>query len=150
MKEAEKELLGDKSRRRFFRHVCDASITGVFEYDREERWNRDVRSGYLRSEAIGQSRLRVLNVSEGGIALVSRFPVLKSAVVSLRISTAFNTTIQMKARARWSKKLKTSGEAYAVGLEFLEMSRGDARNLKELLNVLQRQSSEQRTSTDQH
>ena len=143
MKEAEKKLLGDKSRRRFFRHVCDASITGVFEYDRKERWSRDVRLGYLRSEAIGQSRLRVLNISEGGIALVSQFPVLKGAVVSLRISTAFNTTIRVKARARWSKKLKTSGEAYAVGFGFMEMSRGDKRNLRDLLNVLQKQSSEQ-------
>lgn len=134
---SEKSLLGDKKRRNFFRHACDASVTTAFEYDREEKWNRDVHSGYLKSEAIGQSGLRVLNISKGGIALVSRFPAIKGAVVSLKISTAFNTTIRAQARVVWAKRPKTYMEAYVLGFEFLDMPREDAKHLNSLLKMLE-------------
>jgi hypothetical protein len=69
MKASETSLLGDRNRRRFFRHACDASVRGAFEYDRNEKWDRRVRQGYLKSEIVAQSHMRVLNNSEGGIAL---------------------------------------------------------------------------------
>lgn len=131
MTESDKDLLGDKDRRRFFRHTCDATVSSSFEYD----------AGYLKSKSIGQNNLRVLNLSRGGIALVSQFPVLKEAVVILKISTAFDTAIRAQARARWSKRLKTSHEAYAVGFEFVKMSREDSRNLNRFLKVLEKSAS---------
>ncbi len=131
MTESDKKLLGDKERRRFFRYTCDASVSSSFEYD----------AGYLKSKSIGQNNLRVLNLSRGGIALVSQFPVLKEAVVTLKISTAFDTVIRAQARARWSKRLKTSHEAYAVGFEFVKMSREDSGNLNHFLKVLDKSSA---------
>jgi len=119
MKDLDKELLGDKNRRRFFRHTCNASIMGAFEYDRSNKWSRNVRLGYLKSDAIAQSRLRVLNISRSGIALVSKYPGVKNAVISLKISTAFDKVIRSKARVRWCKRLKTGAEAFALGLEFV-------------------------------
>ncbi len=100
MKDSEKELLGDKSRRRFFRHTCDASMRGDLEYDRSDKWSRDVRLGYLKSAAIAQSSLQVLNISEGGVALVSQYPAVKKAIVSLKILTAFDSTIRAKGRVK--------------------------------------------------
>jgi hypothetical protein len=132
------ELLGDKNRRRYFRHVCDASIEGAFEYDRTDKWNVGLRSGYLKSEAIGQSRLRVLNMSEGGISLISRYPVAKNAVLFLKITTAFNTTIRAEARVVWRKRVKASTEQYAIGMEFIEISYSDMHSLKDLLRVIDR------------
>ena len=144
MKESEKSLLGDKNRRRFFRHACDASIKGAFEYDRKEKWDRRVHRGYFKSEVVAQSHVRVLNISEGGIALVSRFPVVIGAVASLRIETAFDMTIHAQARVSWIKRMKTMAEAYAVGFEFLEMSREDARDLNNLLKILQKASPQKK------
>jgi hypothetical protein len=144
----EKSLLGDKKRRNFFRHACDASVTSAFEYDSKDKWNRDVHSGYLKSEAIGQSGLRVLNISEGGIALISRFPALKGAVVSLKISTAFDTTIRAQARVVWAKRPKTYVEAYVLAFEFLDMSREDARNLNNLLKMLRKTAPAPRNPFD--
>jgi len=131
------DMLGDKNRRRFFRHACDVSLKGTFEYDRSNKWSRDIRLGYLKSDMLPQSHLRVLNISQGGIALVSQYPAAKDTIVSLKITTAFDTIIRAKARVAWSKRLKKSTEAYAIGLEFEEMSRGDTRNLKELLRIFQ-------------
>jgi c-di-GMP-binding flagellar brake protein YcgR len=144
MKESEKSLLGDKNRRRFFRHACDASIKSAFEYDRKEKWDVRIRRGYLKSDVIGQSHVRVLNISEGGIALVSRFPVAKGAVASLKIETAFDTTIHAQARVSWARRMKTMREAYAVGLEFVEMSRENVRNLNNLLKTLQKASPKEK------
>jgi len=148
MKESDKELLGNSSRRRFFRHACDASIKGAFEYDRSNKWSRDVRLGYLKSDAVAQSRLPVLNISKGGIALVSKYPVVKDAAIVIRISTAFSTTINATGRVRWSKRLKGSAEAYAVGCEFIEISRSDARSLKDLLRICEQGSAAQNTRPD--
>lgn len=140
-------LLGDKNRRHFFRHACDASIKGAFEYDRSNKWSRRIRQGYLKSDAVAQSHLRVLNISGGGAALVSQYPVNKGATISLKISTAFNMAIQAQARVVWSKRLKNSAaEAYAVGLEFVKLSRADTRKLKELLKIFQQTSSSQKTA----
>ena len=149
MKEADKELLGDRKRRRFFRHACDASLKGAFKYDRSDKWSRNVREGYLKSDAIAQSHLPVLNVSMGGIALVSKYPAVKDAVITVKISTAFNTTIRAKARVKWSKRLKIKGEAHAVGCEFIEMSRADTRNLKDLLKIFEQTAAAQKTRPDE-
>ncbi|RJP64438.1 MAG: PilZ domain-containing protein [Candidatus Abyssobacteria bacterium SURF_17] len=132
----ERSLLGDKNRRHFFRHSCDASVTTAFEYDREDKWNRNVRKGYLRSDAIGQTRLQVLNISEGGAAIVSRFPAVKGALVSLRISTAFDTTIRATARVAWVKRPRMLPDCYVLGLEFVQMSRDDVRKLNDFLRLL--------------
>ncbi len=148
MKKSDKELLGDSSRRRFFRHACNASFKGAFEYDRSDKWSRDVRVGYLKSDAVAQSHLPVLNISKGGIALVSQYPVVKDAAINIRISTAFNSTIRALARVRWSKRLKGSAEAYAVGCEFIKISRSDARNLKDLLRIFDQSSATQETHPD--
>ncbi len=142
------DLVGDKMRRRFFRHTCDASLKGSFEYDRSEKWRGYIRMGYLKSDSIGQSHLRVLNISPGGIALVSQYPANKDAMVTLKISTAFNTTIRAQARVAWSKRLKKHSEAYAVGLEFVKMSRADSRNLKELLKIFQQTASGEKALPD--
>lgn len=149
MKKADKELLGDKKRRRFFRHACDASLKGAFEYDRSDKWSSNVRVGYLRSDAVAQSHLPVLNVSMGGIALVSKYPAAKGAVISVKISTAFNTTIRAKARVKWSKRLKKKDEAHAIGCEFVEMSRADTRNLKDLLKIFEQTAAAQKTRPDE-
>ena len=146
MTDSKESPLGSKNRRHFFRHACDASLTGAFEYDRKEKWSRTVRSGYLKSEAIAQNHLRVLNIGKDGIALVSRYPVVKGAVVSLKISTAFDMTIRAEVRAKWSKRLKSPVEAYAVGFKFLKMSRANARNLKELLKVFEKMVAPQEVS----
>ena len=138
MKDSAEGILGDKSRRRFFRYTCDASMNTSIEYD----------EGSLKSKAIGQSQLRVLNVSKGGVAIISKFPVVKETVVFLKISTVFNTTIRTRACARWSKRLKTQEEAYAIGFEFVKMSRGDSRNLKEFLKVLQESSAKESSSAN--
>jgi hypothetical protein len=140
-----KHWLGDKNRRHFFRHACDASVTTAFEYDREDRWNRSVHAGYLKSEAVSQSHLRVLNVSEGGIALVSRFPAVKGASLSVTIRTAFDTKIRARTRVAWIKRLKDSANTYILGLEFRDMSREDAKYLDGLLKVLQQSSHQQET-----
>ncbi|MBI5114922.1 PilZ domain-containing protein [Candidatus Poribacteria bacterium] len=138
-----KDLLGNKNRRHFFRHACDASVTTAFEYDREDKWNRGVHAGYLKSEAVGQSHLRVLNVSEGGVALVSRFPAVKGASLSVTIRTAFDTEIRARARVAWVKRLKDSADTYILGLEFADISREDAKYLDDLLKVLQQSSPQQ-------
>ncbi|MBI4831580.1 MAG: PilZ domain-containing protein [Candidatus Lindowbacteria bacterium] len=154
MTHTEKDLLGDKNRRRFFRHACDASVTTAFEYDRKDRWNRNLHAGYLKSDAVGQSHLRVLNVSEGGIALLSRFPAAKGAALSVRIRTAFDTEIRARARVAWAKRLKGSTDTHVLGLQFTDMSREDARNLEDLLKVLEEsrpsraRSSEPRSSQE--
>jgi hypothetical protein len=64
-------------------------------------------------------------------------------MVSAKMSTAFNTTIRAQARAMQSTRLRTFTGAYAVGLEFVEMSRGDARNFNALLRMLQKALSRQ-------
>jgi len=147
MKESERDLLGDKNRRRFFRHACDASIRGSFDYDRKERYDRRVHRGYLKSDVIAQSHVRVLNISEGGLALVSKYLVVKGAVASLKIDTAFGTTIRARARVSWIKRMRTMTEAYAVGFEFLDMSREDARNLNSLLRTLHKGSPHEKSSS---
>jgi hypothetical protein len=134
-------LLGDKDRRRFFRHACTASLEGVFEYDRTDKWSGRVRRGYLKTDALAQRHLRVFNISEGGAAVVSEYPVSKGATISLKISTAFDTSFQARARVAWTKRLKHSADAYAVGLEFVEMSRADTRKLKELLDIFDQTST---------
>ena len=146
MKKSERALLGDRNRRRFFRHACDASVRGAFEYDRNEKWDRRVRQGYLKSEIVAQSHMRVLNISEGGIALISRFPMVKGAVAFLKVETAFGTTIRARARVCWVKRMKTMTDAYAVGFEFSEMSREDARGLSSLLKTLQKRLPQQKLS----
>ena len=150
MKDSEKELLGDKSRRRFFRHTCDASMRGDLEYDRSDKWSRDVRLGYLKSAVVAQSSLQVLNISEGGIALVSQYPAVKKAIVSLKILTAFDSTIRIKGRVKWSKRLKKSSEAYVIGCEFVKMSRSDERNLKELLRIFEQSQNSQATAKNEN
>jgi hypothetical protein len=90
----------------------------------------------------------VLNISKGGIALVSQYPAVKDAAITIRISTAFNTAICATARVRWSKRLKGSAEAYAVGCEFIKISRSDARNLKDLLRIFEQSKAAQGTRPD--
>jgi hypothetical protein len=149
MKEADKKLLGDKKRRRFFRHACDASLRGAFEYDRSDKWSVKRREGYLKSDAVAQSHLPVLNISSGGIALVSQYPALKDAIISIKVTTAFNTTIRATARVKWSKPLKKNKKGHAIGCEFVEISRADARNLKDLLKIFEQTASAQKTRSDE-
>ncbi len=149
MKEMDKKLLGDKKRRRFFRHACDASLKGSFEYDRSDKWNRNVRAGYLKSDVVAQSHLPVLNISKGGIAIISQYPAVKNAVISIKVTTAFNTTIRAKARVKWSKSIKKDGAAHVIGCEFVEISRADTRNLKDLLKIFDQTASAQKTRPDE-
>ena len=104
--------------------------------------------GYLKSDAVAQNHLPVLNISKGGIALVSKYLAVKDAAITIRISTAFNTTIRATARVRWSKRLKGSTEAYAVGCEFTEIFRSDARTLKDLLRIFEQGNVAQGTRPD--
>ncbi len=141
-------LLGDKNRRRFFRHACTASLRGDFEYDRSDKWSGRVRQGYLKTDALAQRHLRVFNIGEGGAAIVSQYPVSKGATISLKISTAFDTSFQARARVAWTKRLKHSAGGYAVGLEFVEMSRADTRKLKELLDIFDQTSSSRQAGSE--
>lgn len=133
----EKSLLGDKTRRHFFRHSCEASVTSAFEYDRKNKWDASSHAGYLTSKLIGQSGLRVLNITHEGIALVSRFSATKGAIVSLKVSTAFNMTIRAQAHMVWVKRPKEPLDTYVLAFEFLQMSREDARHLNSLLKMLE-------------
>jgi hypothetical protein len=149
MKESDKKLLGDKKRRRFFRHACDASLRGAFEYDKSDKWSSNRREGYLKSDAVAQSHLPVLNISSGGIALVSQYAAVKGAIISIKVTTAFNTTICAKARVKWSRPIRKSSETHAIGCEFVEISRADTRNLKDLLKIFEQSISTQKTTPDE-
>jgi len=65
-------LLGDKNRRRFFRHACTASLRGDFEYDRSDKWSGRVRQGYLKTDALAQRHLSPRGVEQAAETLRGR------------------------------------------------------------------------------
>ncbi len=118
------KLVRDRKLRQAIRHTCKAEIEVEVSHapgDSQE-WTTDAQ----------MLRGRVLDLSEGGVFLFTKYELQSGARIKLGVKIYDGSTIETQAVVRWSKSKEAKG-GYASGAEFTDI---DSKNQTKLRNFL--------------
>ncbi len=121
------KLVRDRRLRHAIRHTCKAEIEIEVSHapgDSQE-WTTD--SQRLRG--------RVLDLSEGGVFLFTKYELKPGARIKLGVKIYDGSTIDAEAEVRWSK-FKEAKNGYATGAEFVSMDDKNQNKLRTFLSEL--------------
>lgn len=118
------QLVRDRKLRQAIRHTCKAVINLDISHKSgiSDEWTTDRQT--LRG--------RVLDLSEGGASLFTKYELQPGAKFMLGVKIYDGSIIEAQAQVRWSK-YKEAKDGYATGAEFTQI---DAKNLKRLKTFL--------------
>ncbi len=118
------KLVRDRKLRQAIRHTCKAEIEIDVSHapGGSQEWTTDAQ----------RLRGRVLDMSEGGVFLFTKYELKPGAQIKLGVKIYDGSTIEGLAEVRWSK-FKEAKDGYAAGAEFINM---DDRNQKKLRTFL--------------
>ncbi len=121
------QLVRDRKLRQAIRHTCKAVIKLDISHKSHELddWTTDQQT--LRG--------RVLDLSEGGASIFTKYELKPGAEFLLGVKIYDGTTIEAKAKVRWSK-FKQAKDGYATGAEFTQVDRKNTARLKTFLKEL--------------
>ena len=122
------KLVRDRRLRQAIRHTCKAEIEIEISHapgDSQE-WTTD--SQRLRG--------RVLDLSEGGVFLFTKYELKPGAQFKLGVKIYDGSTIEAQAEVRWSKFKETKG-GYATGAEFIDIDDRNKNKLRTFLSELE-------------
>ena len=121
------QLVRQRRLRQAIRHTCKAVVNLDISYKAgsSEEWTTDTQT--LRG--------RVLDLSEDGILLFTKYELKPGAEFKLGVKIYDGSTIQAQARVRWSK-YKEAKDGYATGAEFTQVGEKNMGRLKTFLKEL--------------
>ena len=121
------KLVRDRRLRQAIRHTCKAELEVEISHSPggSQEWTTDTQ----------RMRGRVLDMSEGGVFLFTKYELKPGAQFKLGVKIYDGSTIEAQAEVRWSK-FKEAKDGYATGAEFINMDDKNQNRLRTFLSEL--------------
>ena len=121
------KLVRDRRLRQAIRHTCKAELEVEISHSPggSQEWTTDTQ----------RMRGRVLDMSEGGVFLFTKYKLKPGAQFKLGVKIYDGSTIEAQAEVRWSK-FKEAKDGYATGAEFINMDDKNQNRLRTFLSEL--------------